>query len=362
MPPALAGGKIKFQSMKKSVFLLFFVFSALMAAAQGVNYLTTYHPAINKAEMAIIESDYLKALQQYEIAFKAVPRPFMKDYYNASLCATLTGNADACYFYLLKVADKGLSLDFVKDEFAFAAIQKDPSWRSFELKYLAAKRSAEARFNKRVWIDLDFMTRLDAKYRKGNLILNSDSVKVIDQGNALRLEKLIERVGFPDEELIGLGTGGFPIIQYPFYSVLRHQTGNYMTVNFSNSILNAVRLGKINPHIAVNILGTITGADTFFSRHVFKISTEDARSVASQPFAFKLDKWVYRELLPADEAEFDALRKGNGMETLAEYRQKIKFSLRDERFLFPYKVFAGVWVVSDPKIIDEYLDGTILLK
>jgi hypothetical protein len=333
-----------------------------MGKTQEINYLTLYHPQIHAAEMAIVESDYLKAISHYDTAFKAVPKGFLKDYYNASLCATLIGNADVCYEHLIKVGSKGLSLDFIKDEFAFSSIQKDASWQDFEKKYLAEKQAFDTRTNQKLKADLEFMALLDAKYRKGNIILNSDSVRIIDKGNALKLEKIIKKNGFPDEELIGIGLGGFPIIQYPFYAVLRHQNGDDMSVNFSNEILKAIRQGKINPHIAVNILGTITGADTFFSRHVFKISTDDPSPYLEQPFFQKLDHWVHRTLEPEEEAEFDALRIANGMESMADYRKKIMFSQEDNRFLFPYKIFAGTWVINDPKLLNEYLEGTTVIK
>jgi hypothetical protein len=50
------------------------------------------------------------------------------------------------------------------------------------------------------------------------------------------------------------------------------------------------------------------------------------------------------------------------METLVEYSKKIIFALNDNRFLFPYRSYVGMWSVNDPKIASDYLEGTVVLE
>jgi hypothetical protein len=123
--------------------LLFVLSNSIISAAQPVNYLTDYYPHINKAESFLIEYDYADALVHYDSAFVNVERGFMKDYINAAVCATYLGEANQTFVYLLKVASKGISLDFVKGEVAFLSIQQTNEWRDFELKYLEERRSFE---------------------------------------------------------------------------------------------------------------------------------------------------------------------------------------------------------------------------
>jgi hypothetical protein len=56
------------------------------------------------------------------------------------------------------------------------------------------------------------------------------------------------------------------------------------------------------------------------------------------------------------------MRLQNGMESLADYRKKINFTLNDNRFLFPYRSYVSMWSVNDPNIASDYLEGTVVLE
>lgn len=330
--------------------------------AQHPNYLTVYQPYINEAELAIIDGNYLMAIEAYEKAFEGDRRGFMKDYFNAAVCATYSGNADKTYFYLLKVASKGISLDFVKNEVAFMGIQRDSLWRDFELKYLEEKRKFDAHVDTSLQ---DLLTRLmnrDAWFREKNAVTFADTIAVIDAENALVLEKVIEEKGFPGEDEIGCGENGMPVIQFPFYTLMRRQAGDNQTVNFSNQLIKAAQQGKILPHFATHIMATLNANDVFFSRYLFKIVADDTPAFQDKPFSNKLNKWVYVAIDKEQEQTINELRLSNGMETLADYRKKILFSLNDHRFLFPYRSLAGMWYVTDPETAEIYLEGTVLAE
>ncbi|CAH0997050.1 hypothetical protein EMA8858_03187 [Emticicia aquatica] len=342
------------------VLLLSFV--AQLAAAQDINYIKTYHPSINKAELLVVNTNYKEALENYEKAFAAVPRGFMKDYFNAAVCATYLGDATNTYKYLLEVASKGISLDFIKDETAFIGIQQDPNWRTFELEYLAKKREFDQKINKGLKDKLAKIVERDQWFRMRDAQAFADTIVKIDRQNATELDYIIDRYGFPNEETIGCGEGGMPIIQYPFYTVIRRQTPENQTINFSNYLMVAARNGKISPHSATYIMATINGNDAFFARHVFKILTDELLAMQDKPFASKLNKWVFRQIDKVDEQRINELRLQNGMESLADYRKKILFSLNDNRFLFPYRSYVGIWSVNDANIAADYLEGTVVLE
>ena len=356
--------------MKKIFSIFCFLLTIFLAKAQDVNFLKVYYPFINAAEKTVVDGNYRAALEIYQKAFAAVPKGFMKDYFNAAVCATYSGDASNTYKYLLEVAGKGISLDFVKQESAFIGIQRDAAWRDFEVKYLAKKRDFEAKINQTVKQKLDKILERDQWFRVRNPETFSDTIRKIDAKNATELDYLISKYGFPSEEMIGCGEGGMPVVQYPFYTIFKRQTPDSpnggtsnQTVNFSNVILEAVRKGVMLPHIASNILAILNGNDTFFSRHVFKITTDANLAVMkNKPFSKKLEKWVYRKLTTEEERNFDELRLQNGLESMADYRKKIVFSLNDNRFLFPYKVFATMWYVSDPNIASDYLEDTAVLE
>jgi len=72
--------------MKKSLLLFFFVNFSLFAQE---NFLETYHPYRNKAEMAIVEGNYAVATAAYKTAFESVKNPLAKDIFNATVCKFL---------------------------------------------------------------------------------------------------------------------------------------------------------------------------------------------------------------------------------------------------------------------------------
>lgn len=347
--------------MKYSLIIFFSLFWWL-ADAQEVNYLKAYHPAINKAEMAIIDEKYKDALENYQQAFGSTSKGFMKDYFNAAVCATYLGDATNTYKYLLEVATKGISLDFIKDEPAFIGIQRDPDWRNFEKQYLAKKREFDANINKSLLDKLNKIYERDQWFRVRNPEAFADTIAKMDKQNALELDYLIAKYGFPGEDQIGCGEGGMPIIQYPFYTVIKRQSPENQTINFSNALLDGVRRGRILPHTAASLMATINGNDSFFARHVYKILGTDSPNFQGKPFSNLIGKWVFRQIPAADEQRINEMRLTNGMETLADYRRKILFSLRDSRFLFPYRAFANMWQVTDPTIAADYLEGTVVIE
>ena len=345
----------------KCLLLLILGFIAQQTFAQDINYVKTYYPLINKAEILVIDGKYKDALDQYQKAF-SLANGYMKDYFNAAVCATYIGDATNTYKYLLEVAAKGISLDFIKNETAFMGIQQDPNWRNFEKEYLVKKREFEQKINRGLKDKLAKIVDRDQWFRVRDAVAFADTIVKIDKQNATELDYLIARYGFPDEDMIGSGESGMPVIQYSFYTIIRRQTLDKQTINFSNHLMNAVRDGKILPHTATHIMATINGNDEFFARHVFKILTDESFAMQGKPFASKLNKWVFRQIEKVDEQRINELRLQNGMETLADYRKKILFSMNDYRFLFPYGSYVGMWSVNNPNIAADYLEGTVILE
>eukprot|EP01035_Chromulina_nebulosa_P001418 gene1418-1891_t len=216
-------------------------------------------------------------------------------------------------------AGKGISLDFIKDETAFMGIQQDPNWRNFEKEYLAKKREFDLKINKGLKDKLAKVVERDQWFRVRGAEAFADTIMKVDRRNATELDYVFDRYGFPGEDQIGCGDGGMPIIQYPFYTVIRRQTPENQTINFSNYLMTAIRNGRITPHSATHIMATINGNDVFFARYVFKILTDEPLAMQGKSFAAKLNKWVFRQIDVTDEQRINEMRLQNGMESLAEY-------------------------------------------
>jgi hypothetical protein len=351
---------MKFRSC--ALFLFLVLSNGIASVAQSVNYLTDYHPYINKAESFLIEYDYANALVYYDSAFVNVERGFMKDYFNAAVCATYLGEADQTFAYLLKVASKGISLDFVKGEVAFSSIQQTSKWRDFELKYLGERRKFKEQLDTTYQKEINTIVARDRWFRKKNAETFADTIAIIDLQNAFWLRDLIEEKGFPGEDEIGCGTNGFPVLQYDFYDVIRRQTPELQAVNFSNQLMTAARNGKILPHFAAHIMAIINGNDVFFARNVYKILVDETPEFQNLPFGDLLNEWIYVNLDEETERSINELRLQNGMETLPDYRKKILFSLDDNKFLLPYRALARMWYITDPDVAATHVEGAIRVE
>ena len=207
--------------------------------------------------------------------------------------------------------------------------------------------------------EINTIVARDKWFREKNAETFADTIATIDLQNALWLRDLIAEKGFPGEDEIGCGVGGFPVLQYDFYDVIRRQTPESQVVNFSNQLMAAARNGKIMPHFAAHIMATINGNDVFFARNVYKILVDETPEFQDLPFGDLLNEWIYVELDEDSERSINELRLQNGMEILTDYRKKILFSLDDNKFLLPYRALAGMWYITDPDVAATYVEGAV---
>lgn len=119
--------------MKKLFLITFlFSFSGKVCFAQG-DFTRIYHPIINSAELAIVDTNYYEALDYYKAAFDNVKKPFAKDYYNAAICAAMLGKMNTVFDYLEKIVEKGYPSDSLrKDIFFHYVADTCKAWGKFE--------------------------------------------------------------------------------------------------------------------------------------------------------------------------------------------------------------------------------------
>ena len=220
-----------------------------------------YHPIINEAELAIVDTNYYEALDFYKEAFANVRNPFAKDYYNAAICAAMAGKLPLTLEYLEKIVEKGYPSDSLrKDIFFHYVADTCKRWTAFEKQMKLVKPNINwelrdslksyytlvtkvvhtpltpelrAFFNENFKKRQDTLTVAgkkevftqvifpDSLYYFGdlpqNLKIQQDSLKKINYAkyavnSKIAFQKtlgLIEMNGFPDETLIGLS--GFDV-------------------------------------------------------------------------------------------------------------------------------------------------------
>ncbi len=242
-------------SMKK-LLLILILFCSKGAFAQG-DFTRIYHPIINEAELAIVDTNYFEALDFYKEAFANIKKPFAKDYYNAAICAAMTGKLSLTFDYLEKIVEKGFPSDSLrKDVFFHYVADTCKRWNNFEkqMKLVKPEINWEIRDSLKSYYALisklpqtpltpelkeyykktseisKVVYRNDSIFKRSNIKLSvadslfffgnlpeklqkqRDSIQKIDDLIATKNTKiafqktldLIETNGFPDETMIGL--------------------------------------------------------------------------------------------------------------------------------------------------------------
>lgn len=280
--------------MKKLLLLFIFLFPFRVLFAQG-DFTRIYHPIINSAELAIVDTNYYEALDYYKAAFDNVKKPFAKDYYNAAICAAMVGKMNTVFDYLEKIVEKGYPSDSLrKDAFFKYVADTSKVWKKFEnqmrlvkpeinwvvrdslkayyalaIQFPRTPRTAELKeyYAKKAELSKTIYTRdgilkrsnikistADSLFFFGNLPENlqkaNDSLQKIDDLKTLNNARLayrktidlIETYGFPDETMIGLSG----------YNA--RYSGSYRSFTIPQQDFNIYIFDR---NLAINILGSM---------------------------------------------------------------------------------------------------------
>jgi hypothetical protein len=134
--------------MKKSLLLFFLANFSLFAQE---NFLETYHPYRNKAEMAIVEGNYAVASAAYKTAFESVKNPLAKDIFNATVCKFLQNDFEGAKPLLLKLAKKGIAAQNLEAKEAFAITSIKNDWQNFKTTYNQIQSYAVEKMDSTIW-------------------------------------------------------------------------------------------------------------------------------------------------------------------------------------------------------------------
>ena len=231
---------------------LFVIGISISAIDAQVDYTKSYYNLINQAEIKIVEDQYNEALDLYLKALKAVPHGFVKDYYNATVCAIKIEKYDTTFVLLDSLVSKGVSKSIFTTYSIFNPLKKKPQWQSFLLNFdknhqlfLNKKNVQLERILKGIqYSDQEFRARPNS-YQE-----YSDTIKKIDKNNVRILKQLIEKYGFPNERLIGRENPKEDNI--PSFIVFFHQcqkmSENREDYDFTSIQIEAVKKGELDPH------------------------------------------------------------------------------------------------------------------
>jgi hypothetical protein len=167
----------------------------------------TYYALVDTAEINIVDSVYQKALSYYNKAFNIVEIPYGKDLYNAALCASKIGDYTKTTDLLNHLVEKGIAKVYFEDNDYFMEYRKSQSWKDFVDNYNIQRNKYNANINSHLKDKFKNMLDRDQYYtvRKYNTGYG-DSCFIENYKQIKDFIEIINKYGFPDENLIGLTT------------------------------------------------------------------------------------------------------------------------------------------------------------
>lgn len=406
----------------KKLLLLLILYSSISYAQ--IDFTRIYHPIINEAELAIVDTNYHEALAFYNEAFANVEKPFAKDYYNAAVCATLIGKMPVVFDFLEKIVAKGYQVENFRKDFFFKNIADTcKQWATFEKQARLIKPqintelrdslqkmyhlmiyppttpiTAELRsyikehVKDQKWMPVDSLIVME-KMPKA-LINQIDSLRKLNgmkgsgiiRDNLLIAHKILEVHGFLDENVLGLNS----IIQNnpqgpPFHrntssasSYLYENTliGDILIassfqqsiekIDISPIVKQAIREGKAHPAIIRSLIGYSTDEPCTMGRVVvIQVRLEDHINCPNSDWEEKKEKfyWKKEKSSTLSEIEINERRQNLGLERLEDAYRKAFFKSRPTPFLiFSGSYQAELAYIPNCELIDKMIKGAVVLR
>ncbi len=228
--------------------------------AQSIANPRKYFEYVNKAELAICDSNYYEAITNYKHALQYLKEPFGKDIYNLLHCALNTEDKECINLCIVKYKERDYKLPFWMDNFREKKIGK-----YFDSIYAHNLTQSTINYRYKAFIEMllakdqsiryDLSEKTIIQWKKDSIIYSIDSI------NMTLLKHYIDSTGvFPTESVVG-NEDNFPSNPILYTILLIHYAADVGTQNvFSNPInlnLNQqVLSGNFSPEIYAHLCGS----------------------------------------------------------------------------------------------------------
>ncbi len=335
--------------MKSLKIILILIFSHNLISAQ-VDYTEKYYKEINNAELQIIKNNFEKAFEFYEKAFKSVPRPFAKDYYNALLCAIETEKFDIAFDLCDSLIRKGVQKEFfIKDE-GLNALKIQPDWsgfiENFDIKY--EKYNSDK--NLKLREELIVLENKDQEFRikEGSYDVYGDTIAKIDKENIKRFKEIVKAYGFPNENLLGIDNPKDN--SFYGYILIHHHCQQFslkkVNYDFQPTIDEAIKNGLLEPHLGYFLLDQ-QGNIQIGNWGIIKLKTDSLES-----------KLLAKKFTDAEKLEIDIIRIDKSLENLNDFYLKSVWGIQNkenENFAFNPYTHLSIFML-DKNMYDLFLE------
>lgn len=335
---------------KGCLILLSVVLSVQMCIGQMPDSLKKYYELVNTAELAIVDSNYEKAMTCYNNAFGANARPFMKDIYNQAMCAVLLSDFNKAFSNFEHLVDYGYEVDSLQGKKVLQEFFSSEYGEDLILHGQLGKK----KYDKRLRKQYDSLLLVDQEYRikEGSYDVYGEIIQQIDSSNVVLVNRLIQEFGFPSQYLVGV----YPNFDYlPIRILIIHnQDGIRFTnrFNYTETIYEAVYNGRLDVRAAIDLLTGSEGND-FYGLEVSGAIRHGYEN-DDPPDSTKLSPWGFFNLSADKEEMYDQRREGIGLCSLEDTRIKVIHQFKDHRFRLGDPAGLKIYYWADEK---GYLDA-----
>ena len=324
---------------QRNLFIAFFVCIVQTLLSQSKNKIEKYYQLTNKAELEICSNHFSEAYELYKKAFDNLSQPFTHDLYNAFICSYLLNKP--VYKYYKNIRERGVSKNF------FAGNQLLNAKTIDSLEQLNKIRPT---YDKQYRDSVQQMAKRDQQFRIIRVTPKQydDTIRKIDEENGKALLSIVQRRGFPSEDMIGNDSMN---ITAPIYQGLmfHHVKGaRFQSVNFSSILSTAIKLGKLDNRTGCDLMDFSDGTDRFGTNaagvcYIYWQANYNADSLAHE-ISKSNHPWYIADLEESAVKRYSQERPIYFLDGIFEYRKKILFQMKNPQFdlgLYDYKFVGG---------------------
>lgn len=285
--------------------------------------LFNYHRLVNQAELAIVDSNYTRAMTYFDSAFAERKSPFALDIYNASVCAIMAGKTRSLIAYTQLLIRKGAGQDFFKSNRIYSYVNPTQEWRAIMKsapkatskgrgQWAHLRRLVDSLADKDQLVNRDWRESGNAPGPRNRMDMTYDTI-------SQHLLRIFDSVGFLSEDEIGIPlTETGRVASNPTFDIIiihNFQARMRGDTLFLSTLRKALEQGKIKPERLAGIedFGSNDGSRPYYGTAHFFVRYKCS---------------IYLENIRNDQMEeIESNRKKIGLFSTGDYLKKAIYNL-----------------------------------
>jgi hypothetical protein len=294
----------------------------------------------NRAELSIVDSNYIEAIKNYDSSLAYLPVPFSQDVYNATICYTLQKQYEKAFAGIKFLIQRGVdSTIFQKQVFKRLRNQKS-YWREFISGYPKLLRDYKMNIQMDILTDINRMNEADQNFfcelpQNVNNNYFIDSLKQNDDFLMIRFKMYLNKYTYLHEGIIGVKYADTTLSFYPIFNILlRHHYQN-QKFEITPILKNALKSGYLKPEL-----------------YALWVDFQTSGGYGSESLVKKIEDTLYIFSFPGIKNKIDANRSAIGLCTLDEQAKKTIFTARKNSIGFLF--FSRIGIITshpDPSVM-----------